>query len=197
MLSAILLPAGIAGSLGASYKKWDQFDQIEALAQVREMSPPRTVLASTVLEPPNCPRALLEASLTSRLAVECAQVENEGLSADEPGMTLRSGGKGAVGIQCTEGQYVKDKEEVALDEDLSAQREKLQQTIHQRLNEAAELKTEEMWQARVNVYNKQKEKEAAIDAVCKSKAEQAEKCLANTRKKVKEWRESQNVWQVS
>ena len=46
-----------------------------------------------------------------------AGLENEGKSADGNGFTLRSG-KGAVGMQCTD--YVKDREEISLDEDLAA-----------------------------------------------------------------------------
>lgn len=56
-------------------------------------------------------------------------VENEGLNPEEPTMTLRSspgesGKPGVAGLQCT--TYVKDKEEIALDEELGAKREALQ-----------------------------------------------------------------------
>ena len=55
------------------------------------------------------------------------QLANENLP-EEPGLRLRSGGGegGAVGIEYTD--YKKDKEEVALDEDLADGRGKLQQT---------------------------------------------------------------------
>ena len=55
------------------------------------------------------------------------QLANEALP-EEPGVRLRSGGGqgGAVGIEYTD--YKKDKEEVALDEELADGRGKLQQT---------------------------------------------------------------------
>jgi tetratricopeptide (TPR) repeat protein len=67
-----------------------------------------------------------------------AGLENAGKSAEEPGFTLRSN-KGVASMQCTE--YVKDREEVELDEDLAQSRTSLQQSINLRLTEAAELKT--------------------------------------------------------
>ena len=56
------------------------------------------------------------------------QLANEALP-EEPGVRLRSGGGqgGAVGIEYTD--YKKDKEEVALDEELADGRGKLQQTL--------------------------------------------------------------------
>ena len=66
------------------------------------------------------------------------ELENEG-KPDEPNMELRSSGKGgAVGIQCTD--YKKDKEEVALDEEIAVKREQLQATLNGRLESAADLK---------------------------------------------------------
>jgi len=67
-----------------------------------------------------------------------AGVENEGKSAEEPGFTLRAD-KGVAAMQCTE--YVKDREEIALDEELSDKRASLQTTFNQRLARAADLKT--------------------------------------------------------
>lgn len=64
-------------------------------------------------------------------------LENEGKSADEPGFTLRAGG-GVASMQCTE--YVKEREEVALDEELAAKREHLQNTLNQHMVRAGELK---------------------------------------------------------
>ena len=67
-------------------------------------------------------------------------VENEGKAKDEPGFTLRSipassagknGGKATPGVaamQCTD--YVKDREEISLDEDLASSRSSLQQACH-------------------------------------------------------------------
>ena len=90
-------PPGATNGLGASYRDWDKFDDIGALAGL----------------------------------------ENEGKSADGNGFTLRSG-KGAVGMQCTD--YVKDREEVSLDEELAAKREQLQNTINTRMVNAGRLK---------------------------------------------------------
>lgn len=67
-----------------------------------------------------------------------ASVENAGKSADEPGFRLSSS-KGVAAMQCTE--YVKDREEIELDEELTDRRGELQQSINERLAEAAELKS--------------------------------------------------------
>ena len=64
-------------------------------------------------------------------------IENEGKSKDEPGFTMRAS-KGIAAMQCTD--YVKDREEVELDQDLDERRTSLQQTINGRLVQAAELK---------------------------------------------------------
>jgi len=70
-------------------------------------------------------------------------VENEGLNPEEPTMTLRSspgesGKPGVAGLQCT--TYVKDKEEIALDEELGAKREALQRSFNETAQHAADLK---------------------------------------------------------
>lgn len=64
-------------------------------------------------------------------------LENEGKSADEPGMTLRAS-KNCAAMQCTD--YVKDREEIELDEELATKRSGLQSTLNARLASAAELK---------------------------------------------------------
>ena len=51
------------------------------------------------------------------------ELENEGKSADEPGWTMRAT-PGVAALQATD--YVKDKEEVALDRDLATKRSELQ-----------------------------------------------------------------------
>ena len=62
---------------------------------------------------------------------------------DESGFTLRShkdgSGKGVAAMQCTD--YVKDREEIQLDEELTARRSDLQQTLNERLLQAADAKT--------------------------------------------------------
>ena len=72
-----------------------------------------------------------------------AQVENAGLDPDAPTMTLRSspgkdGSPNVAGLQCTE--YVKDKEEIALDEELGQKRTDLQRSFNQTARRAMELK---------------------------------------------------------
>lgn len=66
-----------------------------------------------------------------------AELENEGKSKDEPGWAMRSG-PGAASIQCTD--YVKDKEEVALDEELAEKQGALQQSLNVRMSDASALK---------------------------------------------------------
>ena len=68
-----------------------------------------------------------------------AAVENEGKSEDSIGVTLRAGG-GTAALQCTD--YVKDTEEVELDEELGRKRSSLQATLNARLAQAAELKAQ-------------------------------------------------------
>ena len=72
-----------------------------------------------------------------------AQVENAGLDPDAPTMTLRSspgkdGSPNVAGLQCTE--YVKDQEEIALDEELGQKRTDLQRSFNQTARRAMELK---------------------------------------------------------
>ena len=66
-----------------------------------------------------------------------AAVENDGKSADEPGWSLRAS-SGVAAVQCTE--YVKDKEEISLDEELKEKRGALQASFNERMADAAELK---------------------------------------------------------
>ena len=68
---------------------------------------------------------------------ELMKMENEGKSADEPGFTLRAT-QGVASMQATE--YVKDREEIELDEELKDRRQSLQEKINQSLVQAAELK---------------------------------------------------------
>ena len=66
-----------------------------------------------------------------------AQLENEGKSADEYNCAVRTGA-GAASMTCTD--YVKDAEEVGLDEELVQKRGALQSSMNERLADGADLK---------------------------------------------------------
>ena len=74
---------------------------------------------------PHCVFTVCAADAWSKFDEDAAvmALENEGKSADEPGWTMRAT-PGVAAVQATD--YVKDKEEVALDRDLATKRSELQ-----------------------------------------------------------------------